>query len=604
MKKIFYTPVRRNHIIGPVGVGSILVSRSSVTVLATGLPEWTANLKGRGTNEHERRKDRVETMRGFEIHDYALEALFGVSRFIEPPVIEDEDLSPYSWFVPAVRFPLAEACTNNFCRTMYTRTPDSPSQGRCTRAECQRSYKSQRVTQQVPLVLCCPNGHLDEVDWIGEVHGDSLCNHPDMIYRDSGEITRPTVECRTCKLKKIFLPNSGSSNWKTKCSGNRPWLPSQAAEKCDREMELLQRTSTQVYFPDVRSSLHLPVPDGLSQNIITWLEEDTVASAFVHADGSDAIIDALYDRTQVIFEGLTKETLQKHVSHLRSGRELAVNAGRKTELEALKSGKRGFETADGLPLLDPELIPTDRFSSSWIGPDKLINSVVAVHRLAETRVLSGFTRMTPPLVSRDTKEGYEQMWGHTIHTASEDNKWLPAHRVFGEGIFVELNQDHVNTWLGKTVGAFTPEDLRGQILTQQFFLAHTLAHLLINVVALECGYPVASIRDRIYDEDGTLGFLIYTAAGDSMGTMGGLVELARPGRFEKMLERALSNGAWCTLDPICLSPLEHDIEATRGACHQCCYLPETSCEWFNHALDRATLTGRGSAPGILDFAKT
>ena len=119
------------------------------------------------------------------------------------------------------------------------------------------------------------------------------------------------------------------------------------------------------------------------------------------------------------------------------------------------------------------------------------------------------------------------------------------------------------------------------------------------MVSLECGYPTASIRDRIYDEEGVLGLLIYTAAGDSVGTMGGLVELARPGKLEHVLEKALVNGHWCGLDPICISPLDHDIENTPGACHQCCFLPETSCEWFNHALDRATLIGRNEIVGIL-----
>ena len=110
---------------------------------------------------------------------------------------------------------------------------------------------------------------------------------------------------------------------------------------------------------------------------------------------------------------------------------------------------------------------------------------------------------------------------------------------------------------------------------------------------------MASIRDRIDFEDGRFGLLIYTAAGDSVGTMGGLVDLINPGKFESLFERALSAGSWCNLDPVCNSSPSEEFEGNGGACYQCCYLPETSCEWYNQALDRATLVGgRGNASGF------
>ena len=63
-------------------------------------------------------------------------------------------------------------------------------------------------------------------------------------------------------------------------------------------------------------------------------------------------------------------------------------------------------------------------------------------------------------------------------------------------------------------------------------MLHTLSHLLIRELALECGYNAASIRERIYaDTEGDqqqAGILIYTAAADSDGTLGGLVELGQP----------------------------------------------------------------------------
>ena len=52
--------------------------------------------------------------------------------------------------------------------------------------------------------------------------------------------------------------------------------------------------------------------------------------------------------------------------------------------------------------------------------------------------------------------------------------------------------------------------------------------------AIECGYSTASIRERIYargpeEEGGPMaGILLYTAASDSEGTLGGLVALGEP----------------------------------------------------------------------------
>lgn len=601
MAKPFYTPVRRNHIIGPLGIGSIVVSRSGVTVLMTGLDDWVRGIKVDGPDEISRNQAREQRLNAYELHDFALENTLGVKRFIQPPIIEGGEADFNTWFIPAMRFPLAEYCTSIWCRTInFSRTSEDVSLGTCNREECKKDKKYPKKTQQVPVVLCCPDGHLDEVDWFAEVHQGSHCPNAELEYKETTDSARPRVRCRACDASQYFA-GAGGTNWNTKCTGKRAWLPESENENCDKQMKLMLRTATQVYFPDVRSSLHLPAPDGLRDSLIRWLQEDRGANALIRSHGGNQTetMREVLEMALPIFTDLTLEVLADHVNHLRSGNAIGEFAGRAGEIKALTAGIRGRKTADGPPVLDPELIPIDSFQSNHIGREGLIDKVVAVHRLAETRVLAGFSRDTPPRPDREIREGLIQMWGSQPEKASLTRSWLPAHRVFGEGIYVELNQNLVDRWLEETVGAYKPELIRDQVITQRYRLAHTLAHLLINVVSLECGYPTASIRDRIYDEDGVLGLLIYTAAGDSVGTMGGLVELSRPGKFESVLEKALLNGHWCGLDPICISPLDHDVENTPGACHQCCYLPETSCEAFNHGLDRATLIGRDSMSGIL-----
>lgn len=85
------------------------------------------------------------------------------------------------------------------------------------------------------------------------------------------------------------------------------------------------------------------------------------------------------------------------------------------------------------------------------------------------------------------------------------------------------------------------------------------------------------------------GVLIYTAAPDSEGTLGGLVRLGAPATLGRLIKQALAHASLCASDPLCS---EHDPVPDRSlhgaACHACTFAPETSCEFGNRFLDRAT----------------
>jgi hypothetical protein len=102
------------------------------------------------------------------------------------------------------------------------------------------------------------------------------------------------------------------------------------------------------------------------------------------------------------------------------------------------------------------------------------------------------------------------------------------------------------------------------------------------------------LAERIYSGENMAGILIYTASPDADGTMGGLVELAKPDLLSKVFEAAIEKARWCSNDPVCME-LGRDGQGHHGtnlaACHSCCLLPETACQNFNQSLDRATLVG-------------
>jgi hypothetical protein len=223
---------------------------------------------------------------------------------------------------------------------------------------------------------------------------------------------------------------------------------------------------------------------------------------------------------------------------------------------------------------------------------------MVVKRLREVRVLASFTRVREPEPS-DLDERLSPL-------ANEQLPYLPAVEVIGEGIFVEITADRLAEWETQNVlqrrvttlraNAGEREQGRESLLASRIsgrlLLTHTLAHLLINQWSLECGYPAASLRERLYVNDDHAGLLIYTATSDSAGSLGGLISQADPERLEPSLRNAINSASWCSSDPLCIESEPAGTDALNlAACHSCALLPETSCEEMNLLLDRATLVG-------------
>jgi hypothetical protein len=194
--------------------------------------------------------------------------------------------------------------------------------------------------------------------------------------------------------------------------------------------------------------------------------------------------------------------------------------------------------------------------------------------------------------------------------------WLPAVTVHGEGIYLELNEEGLTEWQRRNADWLMnrlPDDFINRLTdvklalpplfpnprtwASRYLLVHSLAHILINQLVYECGYSTASLRERLFvsaDPAAPMaGILIYTAAGDSEGTLGGLVRLGRPEALEPLVIRALSRASWCSADPICAETVGAAGArlANLAACHACTMLPETSCETINEGLDRAMVVG-------------
>jgi hypothetical protein len=254
--------------------------------------------------------------------------------------------------------------------------------------------------------------------------------------------------------------------------------------------------------------------------------------------------------------------------------------------------------------------PTDypHFMSKKVGTPpafaKHISRVLLLERLREVNALLGFTRVEAPEETGDPNERPQM-----ANLSRNKPDWVPANQVHGEGIFIQFDEPALVAWEALPAVAQVDKMLRGGHRGWRnsrhldpdegypgirYAMLHTLSHLLIRELALECGYNAASIRERIYadtsGESPQAGILIYTAAADSDGTLGGLVDLGKPENLGRLLEQALNRSKICSSDPLCS---EHDPEKDRSlhaaACHACSLVAETSCERGNRYLDRSLL---------------
>lgn len=265
-----------------------------------------------------------------------------------------------------------------------------------------------------------------------------------------------------------------------------------------------------------------------------------------------------------------------------------------------------------------------------IGAKGLIDKVVLLDKLKELKIFRGFTRIKPLMFddlifdSPETITGRRKSEFARIQDPRKERgtATLPCAEVKGEGIFIKFNNEILAQWESRASVQQRFQTIKENndhyrlsfglepdtILSARYVLLHTLSHILINELAIECGYGSSSLSEIIYTGNNKSssmnGILIYTSTSDSEGTLGGLVEKGEPSYLSHVIEKSIGKAAWCSSDPLCLDTKggKGFMGLNLGACHSCCLLPETSCCNMNKFLDRALLIGTLSEPSIGIFS--
>lgn len=469
-----------------------------------------------------------------------------------------------------------------------------------------------RAVVPTRFVRACPRGHVDDLDWYRYVHeaGDTCQRQLWLDERGTGgDLADLIVRCECKRSRGLHEATEVEMTPLGTCRGARPWLGRHAHEECNLPSRLLIRTAANAYFPQVLSVLSLPNRGGELQAVVDELWEDLQ----IVADADELKILKRKPRLTEMLAPFADEEVLECIRERQTG-VLAERPVKEAELDAVLAAPEGF--GDDVPVdedFHARRLPDAAWRRSSLSEG--IAAVIQLHRLREVLALTGFTRFEA--VTPDIQGDYET----DVERAelALEPQWFPAVENRGEGVFVELRADAVADWLAtETVKARLTDLATGhqrwldkRTSTSQsrrpfpggpYVLLHTLSHLLIQSVAIRCGYPASSIRERIYSDAGAqrYGLLLYTGSPDAAGTLGGLVQQAR--YMESHLAYALRAAALCSNDPICAqhSPGESMEERWLhgAACHGCSLIAETSCEMRNDYLDRSLVVpilGRGDA---------
>jgi hypothetical protein len=537
---------------------------------------------------------------------------FGMSQvFLYAPPIDSNDSSAPKTGIASFVFPtwfVAQVDANYTAKNgkVYQTRPLVPYNN-LVKGKYLNEDRQKVTVVPVRFVQACLNGHISDIDWRHFVHqtAERTCNG--QLWLDEGgsgnDFANIFVRCQGCKARRPLsdatIPDRPVLGY---CRGDRPWLGLNARENCHcpdtdkpERNRLLVRSASNAYFSQVLSVISLPDQDAQLKQAISAVYEDFLQYA---EDENDIKRERRKEKVAHALERFSDTVVWQEVQRRQNGLGEVFKSIKQVEIETLLSSP----TQVGEDLPDEDFYARTRPLETL--PSRLhpyLERLVLVHCLKEVMALIGFTRFEAAIPDIDGELSIEVRRA----TLDLEETWFPAIENKGEGIFLAFKPEAIAEWQHR------PEvKQRGQQLFHSFekwrkqrgikedepkfpglpyIMLHSLSHLLITAVALDCGYAASSIRERIYAGESGYGILLFTGTTGSEGTLGGLVKIGD--RIEDYLRMALELGRLCSNDPVCAQHRPDNEQEDRllhgSACHGCLLIAETSCERRNEFLDRA-----------------
>lgn len=609
--------LRPSQALTTFGIGSI-IDLPNLSVMVMGLEDWP--LKDTVAIGEERLLVSVREVLGQQVQSLR-----------SAPVVPDSyqvnqfDASTLVG-IPVAPFPRWMVCP--WCRRLAPlgsglfklETPYRTDQIRYVHANCSKPGKPPTVVP-ARFVVACKNGHLDDFPWREFVHkGPTDCKGGLKLLELSatGEASSIFVQCEGANCE-AFRPMSDAFKMDLHalpvCRGRRPHLRDHDEAGCktltgeDMRLEPMLQGASNSWFGITLSALAIPQASGKLSQLV---EDHWVVLEKVQSEQNIELLQQVTTQLRDLSEYTAAEIWQ------------AVQA-RKSAMPVESIDPTDLKTPEWEVFVDPESAEKSRdFQLRSVAPPKryakYFEQIVLAERLREVRALVGFSRIESPS-DYDNPAAFPA--SQRARLSRIQPAWVPASEIRGEGLFFHFKEAVIQKWVNKVRdfdGVFFEAHQRWRIARKleppheyypgiRFVLLHSFAHALIRQLAVECGYTVASLRERIYsrntgeDQPEMAGVLIYTAAPDSEGTLGGLVSLGKPQTLERHLDQALDNMRLCASDPLCAEhhPYRDGNTLHAASCHACLFAPETSCERGNKYLDRAVLVSTTDRSNVAFF---
>lgn len=597
--------LRPNQLLHTYGVGAV-ADMPNLSVMVCGLDEWDRN----GSRE-------IPESRLLGAVRAKLRA--PVEKLLTPPYTP-ETADPFDdWArvgVPVTLFPRWLRCTNPKCGVLapvetglfeLVTHPFSPDRIRYVHG-CRGRGGGRPTAVPARFVLACAHGHLDDFPWLFFAHQGSAPEYGGHTLTldeqgTTGDAASLWVKC-SCGVQPRSMAQAIGEKMTTnlpRCRGRHPHLRSAQFTGCGEETRTLGLGATNSWFGMQLSAFTLPRADvEIDQRVAElWDTLETVAG-LAEATGKKIMASL------ACWGQLEQYGVDEVWKAIRRRVESSADDDPDDETDLMTPEWKAFTAPRNVALPDfttmKERPPAD--TKRWL------EEVVLVTRLRRVSALYGFTRIDAP------EWGEDGDVGDFAPISAAPPTWVPCAEMRGEGIFLRFREDELARWeqradVRRRCGRLREGHDRwraqrrlepGHWPGARYLLLHTFAHVLIREFALESGYSAAGIGERIYagtDAQPMAGVLLYTAAPDSEGTLGGLVTLGRRERLGTLIEQALDAARLCSSDPLCAerNPREHG-HLYGSACHACLFASETSCERGNHYLDRALLVDTVSDLGI------
>jgi len=528
--------------------------------------------------------------------------------------------------IPAIRFPSWMVCLK--CRKLH-KLPwvhitkiNGDRYDSVSEIKCDNSNGNQRCNGRlefVQYVLVHESGCLDDIPWEKLSHmnenSERRCEFRDDLYFERNDRGRLQLRCGRCAHKEDIggIKNPGFWGW-YKHMKKQPWLFESFNVPDTSSAYALSITDVNVHIPKTINALDIPPESDIDDSgLHSRLQQDERYEQLINwtQDGQSRLFKNSITKISSDFKCKTADLIQAFEELQNGWPNLQIEGEieyineeqmKEKEFQALCE-KRTFE--------QHARFVTKNITEEWMkytieGKLKYADTIadlVLVEKLKEIQVFAGFNRFRERDLFTRPNLG--------DNTACD---WLPACELYGEGLFFSLNEKIITKWENiKSVKerAMIINDRKEEaqlnslpMATSRFLLLHTISHLLIKELEFVCGYPAASIKERIFCSPAINGILLYIAVPSKLGSLGGLVDQCKPSMFHRLLSRSFEKSYQCSYDPICA---EHEGQGmgqlNRAACHGCLLLPEITCENNNCLLDRKFLIGDAKVgmPGFIQY---